>query len=127
MISLPLENVVKYTKQLIHVGKLDIIYSHHIYKENFMTGMKRKLKAIYKACTVTKGQFLLSFTTSTLSLVSLLPSCRDAIFSFFLHFRVFFFFFSGSVGIVRRNCCGELFIGFSYWSSASGISHFGML
>ena len=80
MISLPLENVVKYTKQLIHVGKLDIIYSHHIYKENFMTGMKRKLKAIYKACTVTKGQFLLSFTTSTLSLVSLLPSCRDAIF-----------------------------------------------
>ena len=80
MICLPLENVVKYTKQLIHVGKLDIIYSHHIYKENFMTGMKRKLKAIYKACTVTKGQFLLSFTTSTLSLVSLLPSCRDAIF-----------------------------------------------
>lgn len=49
MISLPLENVVKYTKQLIHVGKLDIIYSHHIYKKNFMTGMKRKLKAKYKA------------------------------------------------------------------------------
>ena len=49
MICLPLENVVKYTKQLIHVGKLDIIYSHHIYKENFMTGMKRKLKAKYKA------------------------------------------------------------------------------
>ena len=54
MISLPQENVVKYTiwpdcNHLIHVGKLDIIYSHHIYKKNFMTGMKRKLKAKYKA------------------------------------------------------------------------------
>ena len=53
MISLPLENVIKYTiwpdyNQLIHVDKLYIVYSHHICKENFMIGMKRKLNAMYK-------------------------------------------------------------------------------
>ena len=42
MISLPLENVVKYTKQLIHVGKLDIIYSHHIYKEKLYDRNEKK-------------------------------------------------------------------------------------
>ena len=47
MISLPLENVVKYTiwpncNQLIYVGKLDIIYSHHIYKEKLYDRNEKK-------------------------------------------------------------------------------------
>ena len=133
MISLPLENVVKYTiwpdcNQLIHVGKLGIIYSHHIYKENFMKGMKRKLKAIYKTLHAHLRlifALIYNFYTFTSFLVAFLQRCN--IFFFLLFCVFFFFFFSGSVGIVRRNCCGELFIGFCYWSSGSGISHFGML
>ena len=97
MISLPPENVVKSfdCNQLIHVGKLGIIYSHHIYKENFMKGMKRKLKAIYKTLHAHLRlifALIYNFYTFSSFLVALLQRCNIFFLSSLLCLLLFLLF-----------------------------------